>query len=89
MTRTWRFAAPHGWTTEYVGLPSGGMADPGSFGSPLLEADSGLDQFAFGGEGICDPCFADGSTNIPLRRLERQHRKGDGGQPEPGGEPGR
>ena len=72
-----------GWTTEYVGLPSGGMADPGSFGSPLLEADSGLKQFAFGGEGICDPCFGDGSINIPLRRSNGTLEKGMAGNPNP------
>ncbi len=58
---------PDGWTTEYVGLPANGMADEGAFGSPLLAADPSLNEFAFGGKGICSPCFADGSTNIPLR----------------------
>ena len=76
-----------GWTTEYVGLPSGGMADPGSFGSPLLESDSGLDQFAFGGEGICDPCFADGSTNIPLHRSNGSIEKGMAGSLNPAANP--
>jgi hypothetical protein len=55
------------WRTEYVGLPSDGMDDPGAFGSPLLGSDQSLKAFAFGGSDICDPCFADGSTNIPLR----------------------
>ena len=55
------------WTTSYVGLPADGMADPGAFGSPLLGMDQNLSTFAFGGTDICDPCFADGSTNIPLR----------------------
>ena len=55
------------WVTRYVGLPSDAMADPGAFGSPLLGAGASLTRFAFGGEDICDPCFADGSTNIPLR----------------------
>ena len=58
---------PNGWSTEYVGLPADGMADLEPFVSPLLEADQSLHQFAFGGANICDPCFADGSTNIPLR----------------------
>jgi hypothetical protein len=49
----------NGWSTTYVGLPADGMADSGAFGSPLLGADSGLRTFAFGGEGICDPCIAD------------------------------
>ncbi len=78
---------PEGWTTKYVGLPSGGMADSGSFGSPLLEADSGLNEFAFGGEEICDPCFADGSTNIPLRRADGTLEKGMAGSLNPAANP--
>ena len=76
-----------GWTTSYVGLPSGGMAEPGAFGSPLLEAGSGLDQFAFGGAEICDPCFADGSTNIPLRRSNGTLEKGMAGSLNPAANP--
>jgi hypothetical protein len=56
-----------GWSTEYVGLPSENPNASGPFASSLLEADSGLTTFAFGGPKICAPCFADGSTNIPLR----------------------
>jgi hypothetical protein len=56
-----------GWTTEYVGLPADGMAEQGPFGSPLLETSSSLARFLFGGDGICDPCFAPSSINIPLR----------------------
>lgn len=67
---------PTGWSTSYVGLPADGMADTGAFGSPLLGADSSLHEFAFGGEGICDPCFADGSTNIPLRLSDGTLEKG-------------
>ena len=56
------------WTTAYVGIPSDGApASAGPFGSPLAEADESLTAFAFGGAGICDPCYDDGSTNIPLR----------------------
>ncbi len=55
------------WSTEYAGLPAGGMADEGAFGSPLLDTDTQLRTFAFGGPDICDPCFFDGSTNIPVR----------------------
>lgn len=76
-----------GWTTEYVGLPSGGMADTGKFGSPLFEADNGLNEFAFGGENICDPCFADGSTNIPLRRSDDTIEKGMAGSLNPAANP--
>jgi hypothetical protein len=58
----------NGWTTRYVGLPSDGMADQDGYGSPLLEADEGLNEFAFGGAGICDPCFQGLGTNLPIRR---------------------
>jgi hypothetical protein len=57
-----------GWTTEYVGLPADGMADQEAFGSPLLSSDEGLHDFAFGGSGICEPCFGgEAGINIPLR----------------------
>ena len=65
-----------GWTTRYVGIPANGMADSDPFGSPLLAADSGIDTFAFGGTGICNPCFNGLGPNIPLRI--------DGGAAEPG-----
>jgi hypothetical protein len=77
----------NGWTTEYVGLPSGGMADPGKFGSPLLESDHSMQQFAFGGENICNPCFSDGSTNIPLRRSNGGLEKGMAGTLNPAANP--
>jgi DNA-binding beta-propeller fold protein YncE len=59
---------PTGWRSEYVGLPS--TLDPASppFGSPLLAADQSLETFAFGGAGLCDPCFGEGlRTGVPLR----------------------
>ena len=68
-----------GWTTEYVGLPADGMADQEPFGSPLLGSDADLRQFAFGGEDICQPCFADGSTNVPLRLADGSIVKGMAG----------
>jgi hypothetical protein len=77
----------NGWTTRYVGLPSGGMEDTGMFGSPLLEADSAMEQFAFGGEDICDPCFEDGSTNVPLRRSNGSLEKGMAGSLSPAADP--
>lgn len=74
-----------GWKTEYVGLPADGMADEGAFGSPLLGADTSLHEFAFGGQGICDPCYEDGSTNIPLRLANGQLIKGMAGSEDPEG----
>jgi hypothetical protein len=56
-----------GWSTEYVGIPADGTPSLGPFASSLLAADSSLGVFAFGGPEICDPCFGDGSTGIPLR----------------------
>ena len=76
-----------GWTTKYVGLPANGMADEGAFGSPLLGADSDLQNFAFGGENICGPCFSDGSTNVPLRRASGALEKGMQGSSNPPADP--
>lgn len=78
---------PSGWTTRYVGLPADGMSDKGAFGAPLLEADPSLDRFAFGGPGICDPCFEDGSTNIPLRLPDGSLVKGMAGSRSPVADP--
>jgi hypothetical protein len=78
---------PDGWFTRYVGVPSDGMPDQGSFGSPLLAADPELRTFAFGGKDICDPCFADGSTNIPLRLPDGQLTKGMAGSLNPAANP--
>ena len=57
----------NGWRTEYIGIPSNATPSAAPFASNLLEADAGLDTFAFGGAEICSPCFADGSTGVPLR----------------------
>jgi hypothetical protein len=57
-----------GWSTRYMGISAGNPFTTGPFASSLLEADSDLGAFAFGGPRICSPCFGDGSTNIPLRR---------------------
>ena len=51
-----------------MGLPVSGTPDPDVFSSALLSADARLDTFAFGGPDVCVPCFADGSTGIPVRR---------------------
>ncbi|HEY5976910.1 MAG TPA: hypothetical protein VIT85_03550 [Solirubrobacterales bacterium] len=77
---------PNGWTTRYVGLPADGMEDDGAFGSPLLEATPTLGKFAFGGKDICDPCFADGTTNIPLRLEDGDLVEGMAGSLDPLGE---
>ena len=65
-----------GWFSHYVGLPGAGMADPEPYGSPVLAADDQLKDFAFGGAGLCNPCFSGLGSNLPLRL--------DGGAPQPG-----
>jgi sugar lactone lactonase YvrE len=75
------------WNSEYVGLPADGMSQKGPFGSPLLGTDGSLSQFAFGGQNICDPCFADGSTNVPLRRADGSLVKGMAGSSNPAANP--
>jgi hypothetical protein len=56
-----------GWTTKYVGIPSNSGFSEKRFASTLADADNPLSTFAFGGPEICDPCFADGSSGIPVR----------------------
>ena len=56
-----------GWTTQYVGVPANSSPGAEPFGSPVIEADVSLSSFAFGGPTLCDPCFANGSTGIPIR----------------------
>jgi hypothetical protein len=75
------------WSTSYVGLPANGMTEKSAFGSPLLEADAALAQFAFGGPTICDPCFEDGSINIPLRLADGSLVKGMAGSRTPAADP--
>jgi hypothetical protein len=75
--------ATTGWSTSYVGLPANGMTQFGAFGSPLLGSDSQLSVFAFGGTGICDPCFSDGTTNVPLRLASGEIVKGMAGGANP------
>jgi hypothetical protein len=56
-----------GWSTSYVGIPSDETPSTLPFGSTFAGADDALGSFAFAGPELCDPCFADGSTNIPVR----------------------
>ncbi len=76
-----------GWTTKYVGLPASGMTDEGAFGSPLSGSDSDLRNFAFGGPEICEPCFGDGSINVPLRRPDGTLEEGMHGALNPPADP--
>jgi hypothetical protein len=56
-----------GWNTAYVGIPASGTPSEEPFGSPLADSAGTLGTFAFGGANLCDPCFEDGSTGIPVR----------------------
>ena len=77
------------WSTKYVGIPASGTPSEDPFGSPLAGSSAGLAAFAFGGEDICDPCFEDGSTGIPVRMPDGSLVQGMKGSlnPGPGAEP--
>ncbi len=72
------------WTTRYVGIPADGTPSSAPFASTFLDADRSLDDIAFSGPNLCSPCFADGSSGIPLRLADGQlvqGLKGSIGQP--------
>ena len=74
-----------------MGLPANGMPSTLPFGSPLLGSDLNLSTFAFGENGngtpICDPCFGDGSVNVPLRKGDAPIAKGMAGSLSPAADP--
>jgi hypothetical protein len=70
-----------GWTTKYVGIPADDPYATGAFSSTLLGADTGLNTFAFGGPEICSPCFADGSSGVPVRMPNGELVQGMTGEP--------
>jgi sugar lactone lactonase YvrE len=72
-----------GWNTSYVGIPAN-LPYSNSFASTLDAADAGLDTFAFGGPNICSPCFADGSTGLPVRLADGSLVQGMTGPKDPG-----
>jgi DNA-binding beta-propeller fold protein YncE len=80
-----------GWTTSYVGIPADGTPSTAPFSSTLLEADAGLRTFAFGGPGICRPCFSGGGTTEvgnPLRQPDGELVQAmTGSIPQPAAEP--
>jgi hypothetical protein len=55
------------WSTRYVGIPADNPFATEPFSSTLTGADSALQTFAFSGSEICDHCFADGSSGVPVR----------------------
>ena len=77
-----------GWSTSYVGIPASGTPSTAPFGSPLAGSNSGLSAFAFGNGTLCDPCFSDGSTGIPVHRPNGTLVQGlKGSIPKPSAEP--
>lgn len=73
-----------GWSTRYAGIAVGGPPYQDPFASTPLEESEDLSTVAFGGEDICDPCFGDGSTGIPLRRGGAALAQGMAGTLDPG-----
>jgi hypothetical protein len=73
-----------GWVTRYVGLAADSSPQSQPFGSPLLGADSSLSIFAFGGAGLCSPCFPDGTTGTPVRLANGSLVQGMAGSSNPG-----
>lgn len=73
-----------GWTTHYVGIPANSAPASPRFGSPLAAADSSLNTFVFGGSTICQPCFPDGKTGIPVRLPDGALVQGMAGTNDPG-----
>jgi hypothetical protein len=78
---------PEGWTTSYVGLSATGTPSARPFSSTLAEADGSLDTFAFGGPETCEPCFPDGSRNMPVRLPGGELVKGMAGAENPPAQP--
>ena len=73
-----------GWSTSYVGVPANTPYSKEAFASPVAGADAALDTFAFGGAGLCSPCFGDGSTGIPVRLADGSLVQGMAGPANPG-----
>jgi hypothetical protein len=74
----------NGWSTEYVGLQADSTPSLLPFSSTLGGADEGLNTFAFAGSEVCNPCFEDGSTNVPLRLPDGSLVEGMAGSLNPG-----
>ena len=75
------------WVTKYVGIPSDIHPQSPPFSSTPSDVDSLLNTFAFAGPELCDPCFADGSSGIPVRMPDGSLIQGMAGDPsaEPAG----
>jgi len=76
-----RDEATEKWVTRYVGIPSDMNALSPPFSSTPADGDSLLETFAFAGPDICDPCFGDGSSGIPVRMPDGSLIQGMEGDP--------
>ena len=76
-----RDEATEKWVTKYVGIPSDMNALSLPFSSTPADADGLLETFAFAGPDICDPCFADGSSGIPVGMPDGSLIQGMDGDP--------
>ena len=72
------------WSTSYVGVPANMPYSDEAFASPLAGADASLDTFAFGGPGLCSPCFADGTAGVPVTLPDGSLVQGMQGSLQPG-----
>jgi sugar lactone lactonase YvrE len=72
------------WTTKYIGIPANRPYSDEAFASPVSGADASLNTFAFGGAGLCSPCFEDGSTGIPVALPDGSLLQGMQGSLDPG-----
>jgi hypothetical protein len=76
------------WTTKYVGIPSDVNPLSPPFSSTPTGADGLLTTFAFGGSEICDPCFEDGSSGVPVHMPDGSLVQGmTGSEPDPAAKP--
>jgi hypothetical protein len=77
----------HGWSTHYVGLSAKTTPSTNPFATPVALASSSLSVFAFGGGSLCDPCFPDGTSGIPVRLADGSLVQGMAGSLDPGPTP--
>ena len=76
-----RDKAAERWVTKYVGIPSDINSLSPPFSSTPADVDGLLNTFAFAGPEICDPCFADGSSGIPVSMPDGSLIQGMTGDP--------
>ncbi|HWP33667.1 MAG TPA: hypothetical protein VNL97_07950 [Solirubrobacterales bacterium] len=75
------------WNTKYLGIPSDNPFATSPFSSTPSGADASLETLAFAGE-ICNPCFADGSSGLPVHLPNGELLQGmTGSEPDPTAEP--